>query len=410
MPSAPKKSPLRATARRTPAGTDPPVPGRGAPGVLLWSVRGLALAAAGLSAFLLWQGLRQGPIAGCGTGGCEDALTLRWSRWLGVPVSAMGLGTYVLILVASVWAGASRAGRRRAAWAVLLAASVLAAGAGAWFLVVQFGVLGEICPYCTAAHACGIVLLMLVEWGLWQQRHAGHPRLGPKLAGAMVLLGLAGVGALAAGQLARPQLGQPPGYRIEALAKPVEIARGDLPVLGPPDAPHIVYILGDYTCRHCRVAHGYLDQARRRYGDRIAVAVLPVPLNPDCNPAFHTHLTAHFYACEINRLALAVFRADPAAFPKMDAWLFEPETSRLPGEAEAYAAGLVGDAALSRARADPWVAQAIARDVELYKELGADAVPKVLIGKQKFKGQPENAKVYFDAIEAEFNLSPRPGG
>ena len=43
----------------------------------------------------------------------------------------------------------------------------------------------------------------------------------------------------------------------------IVLESGEFPVLGPPDAPHLVVVLADYTCPHCRKLHGMLTEARR---------------------------------------------------------------------------------------------------------------------------------------------------
>jgi hypothetical protein len=51
-------------------------------------------------------------------------------------------------------------------WLALTLLALLAAGAAAWFLVVQAFVLKEFCPYCCLIHACGLVIGLLVLWKL----------------------------------------------------------------------------------------------------------------------------------------------------------------------------------------------------------------------------------------------------
>src|SRR5262249_36311973 len=71
---------------------------------LLFAVRLLTATAIGLAAYLLWVSLSGGAVAGCGPdSSCDKVLHSRWSRWLGLPVSAPGLLMYAGILTATFW-------------------------------------------------------------------------------------------------------------------------------------------------------------------------------------------------------------------------------------------------------------------------------------------------------------------
>src|SRR5688500_7108299 len=144
------------------AETDPgdrapdPAARRGAGAAWLWTVRSAAAVALALSGYLLVISV-QGHRAGCGAGhGCESVLASRWSRWLGVPVAAPALVVYAAILLASF--RLRRPGR--GGWP-LLAAATIAAGAAAWFVVLQVRAVEALCPYCLAVHACGLLIGVL---------------------------------------------------------------------------------------------------------------------------------------------------------------------------------------------------------------------------------------------------------
>jgi uncharacterized membrane protein/protein-disulfide isomerase len=117
----------------------------------------LALLAVGLSSYLTWVTWQQSTVAGC-TGssavGCDEVLTSAGSKWLGIPVSLIGALTYMGIL-ALVWPAVMLGG-----WAMIffLALSMLAAGAGVWFIGTQALVVQHFCLYCLAIHACGLLI------------------------------------------------------------------------------------------------------------------------------------------------------------------------------------------------------------------------------------------------------------
>ena len=112
------------------------------------------------------------------------------------------------------------------------------------------------------------------------------------------------------------------------------------PLLGPADAEHVMIELFDYTCGHCRRMNRYLQQARQRFGDQVAIIVLPVPLNSECNDAVQTTNPSHKDACEIARIALSVWRLSPEAFPDYHNWLCDTESGRTVLEARQRAEAL----------------------------------------------------------------------
>lgn len=121
----------------------------------------LAAVAVGVSAYLTWVTLQASSVAGCTANAvidCDDVLTSRWSKWLGLPVSLLGTIVY-LAIVGLAWP----AGRRVSDSLIigLLAAALLAAGAAVWFIGLQAIQLQSFCPYCLTIHCCGIVISVL---------------------------------------------------------------------------------------------------------------------------------------------------------------------------------------------------------------------------------------------------------
>jgi len=78
--------------------------------------------------------------------------------------------------------------------------------------------------------------------------------------------------------------------------------------------------------------HSTLAKMRERYGDQVSVILMPMPLDGKCNPRIMKTAPVHANACELAKLALAVWLADRAAFTKLDQWLFESPEPRGPVE------------------------------------------------------------------------------
>jgi len=187
------------------------------------------------------------------------------------------------------------------------------------------------------------------------------------------------------------------------------------PILGDPAAEHVVVKLFDYTCRHCRNLDKYLDAARTRYGDQLAIVVLPVPMNSKCNKYLgsgppHPH---HRNACELAQLGMAVWFAAPEKFEAYHHWLFEPGESRPVDEATEHAAELIGRSALRRQLAGSTIGQSIDAYTDLSRKINVNSdggIPKLLTPSHAISCQLGSPKELFDILQRNYDLEPIDGG
>ena len=111
----------------------------------------LALLGAAIAAYLTVAHLTHTSVA-CATGGCETVQTSKYSELAGVPVAALGLAGY-LVLVASACSRADLA--RVAGAAAALGGFVFAV----YLIYVQVALIGAVCQWCMTSDA---ILLLLV--------------------------------------------------------------------------------------------------------------------------------------------------------------------------------------------------------------------------------------------------------
>ena len=172
-------------------------------------------------------------------------------------------------------------------------------------------------------------------------------------------------------------------------------------------ARYYILMISDYACPHCRATHRVVSQTLRRYDGRISLLVLPMPLDRRCNPQLlETEGTPEPQDCALNRLALAVWCADPAAYEQMDAWLFAADRSRSEDEARNHAKLLVGPKQLRKAEKDRRIDAVLRLDTQLYACAKAGALPKLLLGSTLISGRLEDSQPLEDAIEKEWHLRP----
>lgn len=353
-----------------------------------WMIALLCLAAAGLSLWLSvekWSG-RIDSLAGCGTGsGCANVLGSKWSMvWGGVPVSVFSFLLYVSVLSSlRLSSQGVRWVRALAAWMFLWAAL--------WFTGLQLFVLKSFCPYCMSMHGLGVLLGLAILLG--EGRGFFKKRWVPMVFAAGAVAALALVQHLGPAPsthrvdvvpdqkvgVARDfhSLGQ--GRKVTFLngSKTYNIER--LPHLGPADAEYVIVEYYDYTCEACRDMHELLEESIARHSGKLAVIVLPVPLERSCNPHLPQGIKDHENACNFAKLALKVWRADPSMFAEFHRNLFDFQG--MPGEAAAaLASSLVGEEKMT-ADHDAWVGEVLSQNVADYKMFiqQTPVMPKLLL-------------------------------
>jgi uncharacterized membrane protein len=111
---------------------------------------------------------------GCSISGCDTVLGSKWSKILGVPVSAFGMATYSIILLGALHAYQSPTNDLRSRSVVALTAGV-GVLASIYLTTVEFFVIKAACQYCiTSAVLVVFVLVFTIiaarkEGPLWNQ-------------------------------------------------------------------------------------------------------------------------------------------------------------------------------------------------------------------------------------------------
>src|ERR1035437_6293477 len=316
------------------------------PAWLLWARALLAVALIG-AGYLAWLAVQNGPAAGCGPeSGCDKVLHSRWAYWLDLPVSVPSVLVYLALLGGAVLLQKRPApDDQRGSWAAIIILSVIVAGAALWFVGLQVFVIKPFCKFCLTAHACGFAAALLClkniplaadpDTPMWTTGSGkrGVPR---QAIFSLVLIGLAGVAVLAGGQvLVQKQrnvvkvlkhtaaatstnqaasqangglavyLPQSPNARLIAprtlslYSNQFLIKFDEVPMIGSPDAPHIIVYLFDYTCIHCRALHPILVQTCQQFSNQLGIVCLPMSISPLSNPFIpRTSDTAATNSCE----------------------------------------------------------------------------------------------------------------
>lgn len=347
----------------------------------------IATALAGLSVngWLLWQSLRGGPIAGCGGGSCDAVTSSRWGFLLGAPVSAFGAAVYLAVLL-SFFTPMRR-----------LRIPLLAAlpGAALWFVFVQAVFLKTFCPVCNAAHAIGLIACAA---GIIA---ATCPL---RTAAFWCVLSFLTVGLLQIyGPVKRTHLVEHTPRLVTFDGGKLAFDPADHPLLGHPDAERVLVECFDYQCAACRTMAGHLDALLEAHPGRVAVLLLPVPLEASCNPHLGRN-PPHPGACEISRIALAVWHTRPDAFAAFHKSLI---ASPSPDHARSLALGLLSQAELDAALADPRIATTLRANTDAWNRLSRTTtkLPKLLISDRRvLHGLPSDTADFLRVMKAELGF------
>ena len=406
-----------------------------------------------LSLVMLYKSLSQAGLPGCGAGsGCDAVARSRWSRWMSIPVAGPGAAVYLTILLCAVLVRLpGAAGIQRLAWSIMPVAGLLAMGAAVWFVSLQIVAVKRMCPYCTALHLCGLAIGALTI--LRNATASAVPVAAISFSNALTLASVA-MAALVAGQVliepklysvslvesapeptepliqsehadaahadsasvevraavAEPSSVQPNEHSLAAAtaapARTITVARGkvvlsiaDWPIVGLPHAKYVLPKLLDYTCEDCRHMHQLLKEVLPQLGGELAILIVPAPLNPACNPLVSKLDARHAEACELARLALAVWLADASKFQMYHDRLFAPPLPPPAPDARRWAAELVGSETLGQALGDGSIEQHLADAVRMLQAIGGGKLPKLLLPQAVLWGRVPSAQHLLQAID-----------
>ncbi len=180
----------------------------------------------------------------------------------------------------------------------------------------------------------------------------------------------------------------------------------DMPVLGNPEAPHIIVEMMDYTCKHCRELHPHLQAAVKRYGDQLGVVVYNVPLSKKCNRNAKKDNQIRKHACEYAQFAIGVWKLAPESYSEFHYWLLEGEKPPSVIKAKARARKLAGNQILLDKDLKADTARRISSQVEEYLRTKS-GLPIVFLPTGKLRGVPETSEQLFEILESQLGIQPQ---
>jgi len=340
---------------------------------------------------------------------CDVVLGSAYSEFLGIPVGAWGILSYLATAVLAVLVMRAPPARRLPLATALFGLTLGIFGISLYFFFVSAFVIGVACPICLSMDAVGIglfgaALALLVE----VSRESSSPfRPGPLAAAVGATLAV--VVVLGVVQASDETTGGP--MSVEGIKQKdprfyaFYVSR---PIVDPPiDESHpaggaaiTVVEFSDFQCPYCRRAFLDLTEVLATDGADVEVIHRNFPLNADCNAAIETR--NHADACTAATASVcAVQSGKGSAFNLL---LFENQTALSRDDLKGYASRVGLDTAqFEKCLDSPEAAAAVAKDVKAGQDAGVQSTPTFFINGRRVDGgfsRPEQYRYAF-AIERE---------
>lgn len=370
----------------------------------------LCAACLALAGWMLYHSLTGARMAGCGAGsGCDSVMGSPWAYVLGgVPVSLPAAMAYVLLALCLVFLGGESSEDRsldRLLWPMMLVLGDAILGAAIWFCYLQLFVLHAFCKYCTLLHLLGGVL---AGWILFSGRSLSLSKGRPERSfDRLRNRSWFAIGLLAAALFAFVQSRTLPAAAYDTGRTEVALPAftdGEIPVLGPSDAPDELTLLFDFQCVHCRRLHKVLPELLAKAGGQYRIRLCPVPLSSACNPYIPASGIDRFAgSCQLTRFALAVWYARPDVYEAYWDYLLgggDERASIAPADAEARARAIVGDG-FQEAIQDPRVDAYLRKAGELFgrtSNAAKSGVPRLIHGQNWLVPETDQADELLELI------------
>jgi uncharacterized membrane protein len=188
------------------------------------------------------------------------------------------------------------------------------------------------------------------------------------------------------------------------------------PLIGSPEAPHVMIEMVSYDCPHCRKMHHNIKKALARYGDQVAVIIMPIPFEKACNKLIVSDTGSKPGACVTARLAVGIGEVRPAQFAKFHDWLMSGDEDKPPGVDKTLpkAYEMAGRDRLRAYIRGEEVNNQIAQYVDLYSRLQGGprtrrdfGLPVQILGNKVMSGIVEKEEDIFKAWEENLGLQPK---
>ncbi len=340
---------------------------------------------------------------------CDAVLGSTYANFLGVPVGAWAILSYVGAAALSVYLIRVDPKDRLPIATALLALTGAMFGVSLYFFAISTFAIGVLCPMCLSMDAVNIALFggalalfRIVAAGDRSDFSPGRPLMAAAvttLLGVVVLTVVQGSGGPTGPITVEGIKSDDPRFYAFYISQPVV----DAPIderhrSQAADVPITIVEFSDYQCPYCRRAFLDLSTVIAENPGDVQVIHRNFPLNADCNPAIQSR--NHAVACDV---AVASECANRQGKGAAYSYLLFTNQADLPSaDLEAYAKQVGLDLDAYRACVEsPEALAAVEKDVQDGLDAGVESTPTLFINGRRIKGGFSRPEQYRYALAIE---------
>lgn len=178
------------------------------------------------------------------------------------------------------------------------------------------------------------------------------------------------------------------------------------PSVGNQKAEFVCVEMFDYNCQHCRQTHAAIKAAREKMGEKMAVILLPLPLNTDCNNQIVQTGPQFVESCLLSKLSVSVWKTNPEKFCDFHEWMFDGPNAPNYQTALAQAESMVGKEQLAKVLNSPLPDAYLQKHVQIYARIGKGNIPKLLFRTTSIEGLFQSPDLLIDVLNRQGPLVP----
>lgn len=256
--------------------------------LIWWTLVILAIAGIAIGIYLTYVHYKAGGAA-CDVNqvfSCSKVVTSRWSEIFHIPISWLGVLTYLVILVLTIvgkYLPKNRVGANSPAYIFFI--SIWCVAYSLFLAGITTFVLKVYCPNCIALYFVNFGLL-LCSW-VWSK---GIEKSRTSILIEDLKWGIKNVWAWAVVSIIAVVLATSYAFFVSfqprlnsANVKFRDVDLGDFPFKGSANAPVQIVEFTDLKCPWCKATHEILNDGKAKYGDKYVVFLIHFPLDSECN-------------------------------------------------------------------------------------------------------------------------------
>lgn len=192
----------------------------------------------------------------------------------------------------------------------------------------------------------------------------------------------------------------------ELAAGKIRLKVGTVPVMGLTNATHVIGLMYDYTYTDSVTMYRMMDQAVKRYRGQVAVVLIPVPLDKDCNDWVVYTKDPQTNSCDYCTLSSLVWRQRPDTYLAFEAYLTKTTPPPPVYQVEAVVLKLLGKKIFNSSFNQDDAYRNLRKNVALYRKLELGPVPKLITRKRVALGVTPIAEDLYNYLENLLLLEP----